>query len=69
MEVKRHKVYQDSDFPESVSLCVNPKHFSNTEESIKVVEEIVFPHFDKQRRKLDYPNQAALLILDVLRGK
>ena len=56
-------------FPESFSLSVNPKHFSNKEESIKVIEEIVLPHVDKQRGKLDNPNQAALLILDVFRGK
>ena len=29
--------------PESFSLSINPKHFSNTEESIKIIEEIVLP--------------------------
>ena len=56
-------------FPESFLLSVNPKHFSNTEESIKVIEEIVLPHADKQRGKLDNPNQAALHLSDVFRGQ
>ena len=56
-------------FCKSFSLSVNPKHSSNTEESIKVIEEIVLPHVDKQHRKLDNHNQAALLILDVFGGQ
>ena len=36
-------------FPESLSLSVNPKHFSNTEESIKIIEEIVLPYVEKER--------------------
>ena len=48
-------------FPESFSLCANPKNFSNTAESIKVIE--------KQRQELEKPNQAALLIMDVFRGQ
>ena len=55
-------------FPELFSLSVNPKHFSNTKESIKIIEEIVLPYVKKEREKLDDPDQAALLILDVFRG-
>jgi len=56
-------------FPESFSLSVNPKHFSNTEESIKIVEKIVVPYVEKEREILDNKNQPALLILDVFRGQ
>ena len=56
-------------FPESFSLSVNPKHFSNTEESIKIIKEIVVPYVEKERKKLDNQGQAALLILDVFRGQ
>ena len=56
-------------FPESFALSVNPKHFSNTEESINIINEIVLPYVDKQREKLDNHGQAALLILDVFRGQ
>ena len=42
-------------FPESFSLSVNPKHFSNTEESIKIIEEIFLPYVEEEREKLDDP--------------
>ena len=38
-------------FPESLSLSVNPKHFSNSEEPIKIIEEIVLPYVEKERQK------------------
>ena len=39
-------------FPGSFSLSVNPKHFINTEESIKIINETVLPYVDKQKRKI-----------------
>ena len=39
-------------FPESFSLSVNPKHFSNTEESVKIVNEIIVPYVEAEREKL-----------------
>ncbi|XP_057303392.1 uncharacterized protein LOC130640840 [Hydractinia symbiolongicarpus] len=57
------------EFPESFSLSVNPKHYSNTQESIKVIKEIVLKHVEDQRKKLNNPKQAALLIFDVFRGQ
>lgn len=56
-------------FPESFSLSVNPKHFSNTEESVKIVNEIIVPYVEAEREKLANLDQAALLILDVFRGQ
>ena len=56
-------------FPESFSLSVNPKHFSKTEESIKIINEIVVPYVKKEREKLGDKSQPALLILDVFRGQ
>ena len=56
-------------FPESFSLSVNPKHFSNTEKSIKIINEILVPHVEKEREKLGDKSQPALLILDVFRGQ
>ena len=52
-------------FPETFLLSVNPKHFSNTKESIKIIEEILLPYVDMEREKLNDPSQAALLVLDV----
>ena len=57
------------EFPDSFSLSVNPKLFSNTQESIKVVTEIVVPFVENQRKELQKPDQAALLILGVFCGQ
>ena len=57
------------DFPDGFSLSVNEKHFSNTQESIKFLKEIVIPFVDKKRSELKNPSQAALLIWDVFRGQ
>lgn len=56
-------------FPESFSLSVNPKHFSNTFESIKIIDEVITPYVEAQRHILGNPNQAALLVFDVFRGQ
>ena len=38
--------------PEYFPLSVNLKHFSNTEEPIKVINEIVLLYVDKKKRKI-----------------
>ena len=66
---KTLKSLSNFEFPDSFSLIVNPKHFSNTQESIREVTEIVVPYVENQRKELQKPDQAALLILDVFRGQ
>ena len=56
-------------FLEPVSLSVNPEHFSNKEEPIKIINEIVLPYLNKQREKLGNRGQATLLILNAFRGQ
>ena len=57
-------------FPKSFSLSVNPKHYSNEQESIKVLEEIIIPYVKKERERLEMEkDQAALLIMDVFTGQ
>ena len=56
-------------FLESFSLSVNPKHFSNTNEVIKHIKEIVVPYVNQQRKELQLPDQPALLIWDAFRGQ
>ena len=58
------------EFPSSFSLSANPKHYSNTAESIKIINEILVPYFECQRKSLGLDeNFPALLILDVFRGQ
>ena len=57
-------------FPKSFSLSANPKHYSNEQESIKVLEEIIIPYVKKVRERLGMEkDQAALLIMDVFKGQ
>ena len=48
-------------FPESFSLSVNPKHYSNTLESIKIIDEVIIPYVNAQREILSNPNQATFI--------
>ena len=56
-------------FPDGFSLSCNPKHFSNTEESIKLIKEVLLPYIEDQRKQLGKPNQSVLLTMDVFRGQ
>ena len=46
-------------FPKEFSLSVNKKHYSN---------EVILPYVNKERQKMNRPNQVALVIFDVFRG-
>ena len=56
--------------PKEFSLSVNEKHFSNTQESLKFIEDIINPYVKEERQRLGRnSNQMALLIIDVFRGQ
>ena len=44
---------------------MNPKHYSNTLESIKIIDEVIIPYV----KILSNPNQVALFIFDAFRGQ
>ena len=56
--------------PEGLLVSANPKHYSNKEESLKMMEHIIIPYVQKQRNtiKLDaeYP---VMLLMDVFKGQ
>ena len=57
-------------FPKGFSLSANPKHFSNTAESVKFFEEIILPYVKAERESLGLPSdQKALMILDAFTGQ
>ena len=57
-------------FPSSFSFSFNPKHSSNEEESIKVLNDIITPYVAKEREKLGLNEvQATLLIMNVFKGQ
>ena len=41
--------------PKKFSLSVNEKHFSNTQESLKILREIAIPYVNQQRQEKNYP--------------
>ena len=49
-------------FPKEFSLTVNKKHYSNEKESMKLIEEIILPYINRERQKMNRPNQVALVI-------
>ena len=57
-------------FPNEFSLSANPKPFSNTEESLQYVREIIKPYMNNQRLENNLPDdQKALIVMDVFTGQ
>ena len=57
-------------FPESFSLSANPKNFSNTTESLKLLDKIIIPYVKNERERLKLEiSQPALMILEVFSGQ
>ena len=57
-------------FSKGFCLSFNPKHFSNTNESIKFLKEIITPYVVKQRELLKCQvDQKTLVIMDVFAGQ
>ena len=57
-------------FPDSFSLSVNEKHYSNEKEVLNYLEEIINPYIIAERERLGVGReQAALVIMDVFRGQ
>ena len=57
-------------FPRGLLLSANPKHYSNEEETLKLLQEAIVLYIQNERKTLfldaDYP---ALLIMDVFKGQ
>ena len=58
---KTERSFPHVNFPSSFSLSANSKHFRNTQESLKPLDEIIIPYVEKERE--------ALLIIDVFSGQ
>ena len=53
-------------FPKNFSLSANSSHYSNSEELLKFLKEIVIPDVDNERCQLKLPKeQKALMVMDV----
>ena len=56
-------------FPDTFTLSVNPKHYSNETESIKFFEEVIIPYIEAERERLGLPEQRPLVLMDVFLGQ
>ena len=57
-------------FPNSFSVSINEKHYSNEKEVIKHLDEVIIPYIKTERENLSLsPDQMALVIMDVFKGQ
>ncbi len=57
-------------FPKGFCVSQNPKHWSNEQETMKLIEDIINPYIIKKRAELNLPEtQKALVIWDVFKGQ
>ena len=69
MVVKQRSVCPHVKLPDLFSLSTTEKHFSNIEESLKLIEEIIAPHVGKECDMLNLEDFSTLLITDVFQVK
>ena len=67
---KTQRSFPRINFPSSFPLSANLNHFNNTQESLKLLDEIIIPHVEKEREALYLDkNKPTLLIIDVFSGQ
>lgn len=57
------------DFPPGFCLTQNPKHWSNEEETLKLINEIIVPYIKKKRAELKLAEDQKAWLWDVFRGQ
>lgn len=57
-------------FPPGFSVSQNPQHWSNEEETMKLIDKVINPYIVSKRSELQLPvTQKALVIWDVVKGQ
>ena len=56
---KTQRSFPRVNFSSSFSLSANSKHFSNTQESLKLLDEIIIPYVEKEREALNPRQESA----------
>ena len=57
-------------FPRGFAISQNPKHYSNEDETLTLIDKVIVPYVERKRKELKLaPAQKALLIWDVFRGQ
>ena len=56
--------------PDRFLVSANPKHYTNEEESLKMMKHIIIPYVQKQRNTLKLDAEyLAMLLMDVFQGQ
>ena len=57
-------------FPRGFAISQNPKHYSNEDETLTLMDKVIAPFVERKRKELKLaPTQKPLLIWDVFRGQ
>ena len=57
-------------FPRGFAISQNPKHYSNEDETLTLMDKVIVPYVERKRKELKLaPTQKPLLIWDVFRGQ
>ena len=57
-------------FPKGFAISQNPKHYSNEEEMLTLIDKVIKPQVEQKRMELRLqPTQKALPVWDVFRGQ
>ena len=57
-------------FPNGFAISQNPKHYSNEQETLSLIDKIIKPYVEMTRKELKLqPTHKALLIWDVFKGQ
>ena len=63
---KTKRCHPNFQFPSGFCISQNPKHWSNEEETMKLIDKIIIPYIVKKRSELNLPaTQKALVIWEV----
>ena len=69
-EGKTKRCLPKFDFPTGFNVTFSSNHWSNTEKSMELFEDIIFPYLDKVKVNLNYPKeQLSLIIMDTFKGQ
>ena len=57
-------------FPRGFAISQNPKHYSNEDETLTLMDKVIVPYVERKRKELKLvPTQKPLLIWDVFRDQ
>ena len=66
---KTNRCHPKHRFPTGFDICHTPNHWANEECALSLLRNIIIPYVNATRKKLDKPDQKALVLYDVFKGQ